>query len=164
VRGAPRRLSFLSITSWQQLSRDLTNKIVKFRLDDRDGILSDDMDKTDLSKLAEQEYCYLTTKGRVSGKPHRIEIWFGTNGESLYLLSGGGDKSDWVKNLKVNSAVSLRIGRQTFEATGRIVNGGREDKLARELLATKYYRWREGKPLNDWARESLPIALDLKLT
>ena len=43
-----------------------------------------------LSELAGQDYCYLTTIGRVSGRPHEIEIWFGVKASSLYLLAGGG--------------------------------------------------------------------------
>ncbi|MEX1070986.1 MAG: nitroreductase family deazaflavin-dependent oxidoreductase, partial [Anaerolineales bacterium] len=104
-----------------------------------------------LAKLSSQEYCYLTTKGRVSGKPHRIEIWFGVEGGSIYLLSGGGNESDWVKNLKVDSAVNVRIGRQHFEGEAQIVVDAEADMTARQLLAAKYYGWREGKKLNDWA-------------
>jgi hypothetical protein len=52
-----------------------------------------------LLSLSGEDYCYLTTKGRVSGRPHEIEIWFGVHGNTLYLLSGGGEESDWVKNL-----------------------------------------------------------------
>src|SRR3989304_3577054 len=52
-----------------------------------------------LNDLKHEEYCYLTTMGRITGKPHEIEIWFGLNDFTLYLLSGGGIKSDWVKNL-----------------------------------------------------------------
>ncbi len=44
------------------------------------------MDKT-LPKLKDEEYCYLTTIGRVTGKPHEIEIWFGLNDKThLYPL------------------------------------------------------------------------------
>ena len=28
-----------------------------------------------LDRIAKEEYCYLTTTGRVSGKPHEIEIF-----------------------------------------------------------------------------------------
>jgi hypothetical protein len=28
------------------------------------------------SQLAKEDFCYVTTKGRVSGRPHEIEIWF----------------------------------------------------------------------------------------
>jgi hypothetical protein len=52
------------------------------------------------AQLVGEEYCYLTTTGRISGRPHEIEIWFGINENSLYLLSGGGERSDWVKNIR----------------------------------------------------------------
>jgi hypothetical protein len=29
---------------------------------------------------ASQAFCYLTTTGRVSGRPHTIEIWFARRG------------------------------------------------------------------------------------
>ena len=52
-----------------------------------------------LAALDGESYCYLTTTGRVSGEPREIEIWFGLDGPTLYVLSGGRDRSDWVKNL-----------------------------------------------------------------
>lgn len=59
-------------------------------------------------QLARELFCYLTTTGRVTGKPHEIEISFGVEGGSLYLLSERGWKSDWVKNIKKNSNVRVR--------------------------------------------------------
>lgn len=114
------------------------------------------------AELSRQDYCYLTTQGRRSGKPHEIEIWFGTTGDSLYLLSGGGDSSDWVRNLKAQPQVTVRIGKQTFAAVARVVTDAAEEATARRLLAAKYYAWREGQPLNDWAATALPVALDLE--
>lgn len=37
---------------------------------------------------ADEDFCYLTTRGRVSGQPHEIEIWFAADGETLYMLAG----------------------------------------------------------------------------
>src|SRR6185312_13518616 len=37
---------------------------------------------------ADLDYCYITTTGRRSGKPHTIEIWFALDGRTLYLLAG----------------------------------------------------------------------------
>ena len=98
-----------------------------------------------LAQLSREEYCYVTTTGRVTGKPHKIEIWFGLNGRTLYLLSGGMDKSDWVKNLLRNPSASVRIAKHTFPATARIVTDGEEETMARHLLARKYQGWKEGK-------------------
>lgn len=38
-------------------------------------------------KLADEDYCYLTTTGRVSGKPHTVEIWFGASGDTRSMCS-----------------------------------------------------------------------------
>lgn len=118
------------------------------------------MDPAKLEQLGKEEYCYLTTKGRVSGKPHRIEIWFGMQGATAYLLSGGGAAADWVKNLKVEPKVEVRIGKNKFAARARLVTVAAEDTTARQLLAAKYYHWRPGRKLNSWARTALPVALD----
>ena len=95
------------------------------------------------------------------GQPHEIEIWFGINENSLYLLSGGGERSDWVKNMRANSSVTVRIGEHIFSGTARFMLDAQEDTRARHMLATKYQGWREGRKLSDWARTSLPVAIDL---
>ena len=113
-----------------------------------------------ISSLKDQDYCYLTTTGRVSGRPHEIEIWFGARNNTFYLLSGSG-KSDWVKNLRKNPAVTVRIAKHTFAGTARIVNDKEEDTVARYLLAEKYQEWEEDKTLSAWARTELPVAIDV---
>jgi len=113
-----------------------------------------------LTSLAKEDYCYLTTTGRVSGKPHEIEIWFGLQNNILYLLSGDG-RSDWVKNLLKNPSVTVRIGKHTFAGTARIVQDKEEDTIARYLVAEKYHEMDDEKTLDEWARTALPIAIDL---
>jgi deazaflavin-dependent oxidoreductase (nitroreductase family) len=114
-----------------------------------------------LLRLKAEDYCYFTTTGRVTGKLHEIEIWFGLNETTLYLLSGGMDKSDWVKNLMKNPSVTVRIAKHTFKAFARIVKDEQEEKTARYLLAEKYQEWDEGKTLSDWARTALVVGIDL---
>jgi deazaflavin-dependent oxidoreductase (nitroreductase family) len=112
------------------------------------------------STLAREEYCYLTTTGRVSGRPHEIEIWFGLQDRTLYLLAGS-HNSDWVKNLRKNPAVTVRIAEHTFPGTARLVQDKAEDSRARYLLAEKYQEWEAGKTLSQWARTALPVAIDV---
>jgi len=116
---------------------------------------------TSLKGLTDEEYCYLTTIGRITGKPHEIEIWFGLKVNTLYLLSGGMDRSDWVKNLLKNPSVTVRVGKHTFNATARIVTDEEEETTARYMLAEKYQEWEDGKTLSEWARTALPVAIDL---
>ncbi|MBA3729003.1 MAG: nitroreductase family deazaflavin-dependent oxidoreductase [Actinobacteria bacterium] len=106
-------------------------------------------------------FCYVTTTGRRTGRAHTIEIWFASSGRSLYLLSGGGDQSDWVRNVRKNPGVRVRIGEETYDALARIVEDPAEDAMARLLLASKYQGWREGQPLSSWARTALAVAIDL---
>jgi len=114
-----------------------------------------------LTFLAKEDYCYLTTTGRISGRLHEIEIWFGLQNGTLYLLSGGGEQSDWVKNLRKNPSVTVRIAKHTFNGTARLVKDKAEDTAARYLLAEKYQEWEEGKTLSKWARTALPMAIEL---
>ena len=114
-----------------------------------------------LTELLREDYCYLTTTGRKSGLPREIEIWFGINGNTLYLLSGGGDQSQWVKNLLANPNVTVRIAKHTFNGVARIVSEEKQETMVRHLLAGKYQGWKEGKPLSDWGRTALVIGIDL---
>lgn len=112
-------------------------------------------------RLGDADVCYLTTIGRRSGRRHTIEIWFALRDGTLYLLSGGGDTADWVRNLRRTSAVRVRVGTRTVDGTAREVAAPEEDALARQLLDEKYMNWTPGKRLSSWARNALPVAIDL---
>lgn len=114
-----------------------------------------------------EQFCYLITTGRVSGKAHEVEMWFAAHPDAaesdvIYCLSGGRDRSDWVKNLRANPVLDIRLGDTTFAATGRIVEGEAQEPRARQALAAKYYRWTSGELPNQWAKESLPVAVRLE--
>jgi deazaflavin-dependent oxidoreductase (nitroreductase family) len=112
-------------------------------------------------RLANEDFCYLTTVGRKTGKPHTIEIWFARENGNLYLLSGGGGSADWVRNLRKTPAVHVRIGSRTVAAKARAVTAPEEDALARRLLDEKYMGWKTGKRLSSWARNALPVKIEL---
>lgn len=116
-----------------------------------------------LASLAGEEYCYLTTRGRVTGRPHEIEIWFGARGRSIYLLSGS-HSSDWLKNLRREPSVSVRIAEHVFSGTARLVGDKEEEMAARYMLAEKYQEWEEGKKLSQWARTAVVVGIDLHET
>jgi deazaflavin-dependent oxidoreductase (nitroreductase family) len=114
--------------------------------------------------VAQTQFCYLETTGRVSGRRHTVEMWFapGEDGATIYCLSGGGDRSDWVKNIRATPALRLRVGTTTFAARGRIILGQPEEVAARRALAAKYYGWRDGPLPNEWSRQALPIEIKLE--
>ena len=80
--------------------------------------------------------------------------------ETAYLLSGGRERSDWVKNLIAEPAVELRLGETTHAARARIVEDPGEDALARRLLLEKYSPTNGN--LSGWGKSALPIAIDLR--
>jgi len=117
----------------------------------------------DLDSLASEQFCYLTTRGRRTGLPREIEIWFAMEEQGLYMLSGGRDRSDWVRNILADPAVTVRIGESEFAGKGRAVEAASgEDALARRLLLDKYSREYSGD-LTDWGKTALPMAVDLVL-
>jgi deazaflavin-dependent oxidoreductase (nitroreductase family) len=105
------------------------------------------------------DYCYLTTTGRHTGRPHRIEIWYALADGIAYVLSGGGDRSDWVRNLMISPEVTLQIGERRKTSKAHVVTDPEEDALARRLLVDKYTPRYRGD-LTDWGKTSLPVAID----
>jgi deazaflavin-dependent oxidoreductase (nitroreductase family) len=112
--------------------------------------------------LRAQDYCYLTTTGRATGEPREIEIWFGLSGTTIYILSQGRDRSNWVRNLMRTPEVRVRIGDRSFDGTARIVDDGDEGAMARRLLLDKYSAGYSGD-LTGWGRDSLPVAVDVDI-
>jgi len=109
---------------------------------------------------------YLTATGRVTGRAHEIEIWFAVEpdsaGRTVYLLAGGRDRSDWVKNVGRASAIQFRVGGTTYHGTARVIK--RDEPLdghSREVVATKYGQRTSAGELTNWARTSLPIIIEL---
>ncbi len=111
---------------------------------------------------ADADFCYVTTTGRRTGKGHRIEIWFATAPErdTIYMLAGGRERADWVRNLRANPECSVLIGELTYVGHGRVIEGTDEDEIARELVHDKYA---QGDDLTRWRAEALPVAIDLEV-
>lgn len=112
-----------------------------------------------LTQVSLEEFAYLTTTGRITGEPHRIEIWFGVHDGRIFLMSGGRDRSDWVKNLITNPKVNIEISDERWTGIATVLaETSSSDQLARSILVQKYGANRD---LERWGRESLAIAIDL---
>jgi deazaflavin-dependent oxidoreductase (nitroreductase family) len=109
-----------------------------------------------LDTFSDENFCYLTTRGRITGKPHEIEIWFVVDDGTAYLMSGGGRRSDWVRNLMANESVDLRIRDRTWRARAYLSNDPDEGQI-RRLMAAKYQGWEPGKPLSEWAATAIIV-------
>ena len=106
-------------------------------------------------------FCYLTTRGRRTGRSHTIEIWFVAVGGSAYLMAGGREGADWVRNLASDPDVTLRVGSESWPARGRVVEEGTpEDGEARRLMLARYATPGTGD-LDSWGRSALVVAIDV---
>lgn len=113
-----------------------------------------------LRSVADEPFAYLTTTGRVTGRPHEIEIWFAAHDGAVYLLSGGRHRADWVRNLQDDQQVTVRIAGRTVGGTARFVSpSSEEDARARDLVWSKYTR--PANDLRSWRDTALPVAVDL---
>ena len=115
----------------------------------------------DLNSYAAEEYCYLTTTGRVSGRRHEIEIWFALDGSTVYMLARK-HGSDWGRNIQKTPDVTVHIRARVFAGRGRVVPAGTEEDItARTLVGPKYREWQPGQPQRGWTWTALPVAVDL---
>jgi len=105
--------------------------------------------------------CRLRTRGRITGLPREITIWFAADpgADRLFLLSGGREQAHWVRNVLADPRVTIRIRDRSFDGAARVIGAAEEaDRVARDALAAKYgTKW-----LTRWLRESLPVEIRLE--
>jgi deazaflavin-dependent oxidoreductase (nitroreductase family) len=115
---------------------------------------------TDPAGEEEPNVCHLTTTGRKTGRSHTIEIWFTGIDSTFYLISGGGEQSDWVRNLLVHPAARVRLHGQSLPVLARLpLDRSPEREQAIRKLHGKYEHQVSGS-LEEWLRDSYIVALD----
>jgi len=108
--------------------------------------------------MPSHDVCYLTTTGRRTGRPHRIEIWFLESGGAVHLFSGGGEASDSVRNLRLEPRVVLELPRRparTYVASV-MSDPGRD---LRRRMDHRYYDTGPHDELTDWAHRATVVRL-----
>jgi deazaflavin-dependent oxidoreductase (nitroreductase family) len=98
---------------------------------------------------SELQFIYVTTTGRVSGRPREIEIWFVESGDKLYILAEHFLKAQWVQNIDRNPRIRVRLGVRERDATARILNREADSSAwqVAQRLAREKYGWGEGLPV-----------------
>ena len=96
----------------------------------------------------ETEYLYLTTRGRKTGRPREIEIWFTTRDGRYYVIAEY-PTSHWVENLRAHPQAQVRLGSKKLLAQARFLSPDKESDLYREVqaLSRTKYGWGEGLPV-----------------
>lgn len=91
-----------------------------------------------LARFADVECCDLVTTGRRSGRPHRVEIWFGAVADTLYVVSGNGPGADWYRNLLARPEVDVVLDGEVRRGRARPVTDPDERRRCGDTLGAKY--------------------------
>ncbi len=91
-------------------------------------------------------FLYLTTKGWKTSKPHEIEIWYVEEQGAYYIVSELRARSHWVRNMRHDSNVQVRVGEKNFDGRARFVDPESEWEVAKKVtrLMKESYDWGEG--------------------
>ncbi|MEL6268422.1 MAG: nitroreductase/quinone reductase family protein [Chloroflexota bacterium] len=98
-----------------------------------------------------ETFLYLTTTGRTSGKPHKIEIWFVEHNDCYYLCSGGKYDADWVQNIQQQPQVTYYLApgkdvlpEQVINGHAQVIDDGGDTERAVKALFDAKYNWSNG--------------------
>jgi deazaflavin-dependent oxidoreductase (nitroreductase family) len=96
--------------------------------------------------VTDPEFLYLTTRGRRTGQPREIEIWFTRLGDRYYVIAEHGERAQWVRNLLADSRIRVRVADDVFPAAARAIDPAAEPDLARVVRegSREKYGWGEG--------------------
>jgi deazaflavin-dependent oxidoreductase (nitroreductase family) len=108
--------------------------------------------------LAGRKLIFLTTRGRRTGKPHSVELWFAVLDDKIYL-SHEGRHTDWMKNLQKYDKVNFRIGDSCFSGVARIVAQKEGFNKGKHALYAKYYGKASDSVIDDWFTESTVVEI-----
>src|SRR3954453_11366324 len=104
---------------------------------------------TSLKSVADKRVLYLITVGRRTGLPREIEIWFVVCCERLYLFAETGEAARWVKNIRHNPEIVVKIGERQIGATARVLDRHTDRALWAQVaaIAERKYGWGDGLPV-----------------
>ena len=112
----------------------------------------------DVAGVADEKYIYLTTRGRRTGNPHTVELWFAVVEGRVYL-SHEGKYTDWIRNILKDDHVEFRVRGNQFKGRARIVKRGEAFEVGKRALYLKYYGKASKDIIDDWFSESSVIEI-----
>jgi deazaflavin-dependent oxidoreductase (nitroreductase family) len=107
------------------------------------------MTGSSIHDVADEQVLYLTTIGRRTGLPREVEIWFVICCDRFYVFAETGEAANWVKNIRSNPTVTVRIGDRQIGATARVLDRHDDRKLWDNVaaIADRKYGWGAGLPV-----------------
>jgi deazaflavin-dependent oxidoreductase (nitroreductase family) len=104
--------------------------------------------------MSDEHFLYLETRGRNSGLPRRIEIWFVEHESRWFIVAEQRGRANWLRNLQADPHVRFSIGardapelaRSLTPARARVLDEQRDAPLAAAVRARMdaKYDWSAG--------------------
>lgn len=91
-----------------------------------------------LAPLARQSTMRLVTRGRKSGLPRPVTVWFVVDGAEIRLGTLNEDRN-WVRNARRNPEVELEIGGTRLRGRFADLDDPQEHQAVRSAIAQKYW-------------------------
>lgn len=98
----------------------------------------------------------LETTGRTSGLPRRTPLGGRRTGDSFWLVSEFGERSQYVRNIRVHPEVRVRIRGRWYEGTAHVLPG--DDPVARLRTLPRY----NSAAVRALGTELLTVRVDLR--
>jgi deazaflavin-dependent oxidoreductase (nitroreductase family) len=104
--------------------------------------------------MSHESFLYLVTRGRKTGAPREIEIWYVELAGNFYIVSERREHAHWVRNLRVLADVSFSVGSRNDReshvrrtpARARVVDDATDPELTPQIraLMQQKYGWSDG--------------------
>ena len=91
-----------------------------------------------LAAVAGRSTAQITTRGRRTGKPHTVTIWFAVDGATIYLGTLNANR-DWVRNAAKRPDVTLELDGVRVRGQATTITDAAGEAHVRSLLARKYW-------------------------
>lgn len=89
--------------------------------------------------LAPKAFALLETTGRRSGLARRTPVGNGLVGDTFWLIAARGDAADYVKNLRHEPVVRVKIGRRWLSGTAEVLPDDDPNQRLTDILA--HFGW-----------------------
>jgi deazaflavin-dependent oxidoreductase (nitroreductase family) len=117
------------------------------------------MAKPDLSDLEPHWNCRLTARGRKSGEPRSVTIWFAL-GPGIVYVTGSKGEPQWCRNIRACGDVELRIGSRTLKGRARVIDDAAEAEAIRQRFVERYLLARLSRPFGGYT-DSVPVVIEI---
>lgn len=119
----------------------------------------------DLAPLEKHWNCRLTVRGRRSGQPRTVTMWFAPDpAAGRIYLTGSSEPPQWVRNVAANEAaggaVTLEIGRTRLRGRARTVPDPAQAEAIRARFVRRYLGARIARLLGRGYVDSAAVVVD----